>query len=94
MAVGCNSCELPDYKDPPFSKAKVYHSEVKPDAVTLKLEVIRQYQAYICKGCQPCPSNWKIDKCLELIEFCQPIQVQSHLEMPGILVQLGHIQRT
>ena len=24
----------------------------------------------------------------------QPLQVQSHLEMPGILVQLGHIQRT
>ena len=29
-----------------------------------------------------------------LTEFRQPIQVQSHLEMPGILVQLGHIQRT
>ena len=27
-------------------------------------------------------------------EFGQPLQVQSHLEMPGILVQLGHIQRT
>ena len=27
-------------------------------------------------------------------EFRQPIQVQSRLEMPGILVQLGHIQRT
>ena len=27
-------------------------------------------------------------------EFRQPIQVQSHLEMPGILVQLGHIQCT
>ena len=30
----------------------------------------------------------------ELTEFCQPLQVQSHLEMPGILVQLGHTQRT
>ena len=29
-----------------------------------------------------------------LTEFRQPIQVQSHLEMPGILVQLGHIQHT
>ena len=29
-----------------------------------------------------------------LTEFRQPVQVQSHLEMPGILVQLGHIQRT
>ena len=27
-------------------------------------------------------------------EFRQPTQVQSHLAMPGILVQLGHIQRT
>ena len=29
-----------------------------------------------------------------LTEFRQPLQVQSHLEMPGILVQLGHIQCT
>ena len=29
-----------------------------------------------------------------LTEFRQPLQGQSHLEMPGILVQLGHIQRT
>ena len=27
-------------------------------------------------------------------EFRQPLHVQSHLEMPGILVQLGHIQHT
>ena len=27
-------------------------------------------------------------------EFRQTLQVQSHLEMPGILVQLGHIQHT
>ena len=32
--------------------------------------------------------------CLILTEFRQPLQVQSHLEMPGILVQLGHIQHT
>ena len=30
----------------------------------------------------------------DVTEFRQPLQVQSHLEMPGILVQLGHIQRT
>ena len=30
----------------------------------------------------------------ELTEFRQPLQVQSHLEMPRILVQLGHTQRT
>ena len=30
----------------------------------------------------------------ELTEFRQPIQVQIHLEMSGILVQLSRIQRT
>ena len=29
-----------------------------------------------------------------MTKFRQPLQVQSHLEMPGILVQLGHIQHT
>ena len=29
-----------------------------------------------------------------LTEFRQPLQVQSHLEMPRILVQLGHTQHT
>ena len=33
--------------------------------------------------------------CQEAVtEFRQPLQVQIHLEMPRILVQLGHIQRT
>ena len=31
---------------------------------------------------------------VSLTEFRQPLQVQSHLEMPRILVQLGHTQRT
>ena len=30
----------------------------------------------------------------DMTEFRQPLQVQSHLEMPRILVQLGHTQRT
>ena len=36
--------------------------------------------------------NLKLDT--DVTEFRQPLQVQSHLEMPRILVQLGHIQRT
>ena len=63
MAVGCNTRELPDDKDPLFLKAKAYHSEIKPDAATLKLKVTRSWTAYIGKGCQPCPTNWKINKC-------------------------------
>ena len=31
MAVGCNTRQLPDHKDPLFLKAKAYHSEIKPD---------------------------------------------------------------
>ena len=30
----------------------------------------------------------------DVTDFRQPLQVKSHLEMPRILVQLGHIQRT
>ena len=31
---------------------------------------------------------------IQMTEFRHLLQVQSHLEMPGILVQLGHIQHT
>ena len=43
---------------------------------------------------QPTDANLKTYPHVLLTEFRQPIQVKSHLEMPGILVQLGHIQRT
>ena len=36
----------------------------------------------------------KYVKTSKMTEFRQPLQVQSHLEMPRILVQLGHTQRT
>ena len=87
MAIGCNSCELPDHNDPPFSKSKAYHSEVKPDAATLKLEVTQQYQAYICKGCQPCPSNWKIDKCLEYL-MSNPIPTSEKRDLDFLQSEL------
>ena len=35
-----------------------------------------------------------LNKKNSVTEFRQPLQVQSHLEMPRILVQLGHTQRT
>ena len=38
MAIGCHSRDIPDHKEPPFSQSKVYHSEVKLDVSTLKLE--------------------------------------------------------
>ena len=39
MAIGCNLMDLPDHKEPPFSRSKTYHSEIKPNSATLKLEV-------------------------------------------------------
>ena len=39
MAIGCSSLDLPDHKEPPFCRSKTYHSEIKPDSATLKLEV-------------------------------------------------------
>ena len=35
-----------------------------------------------------------VSKYPSVTEFRQPLQVQSHLEMPRILVQLGHTQCT
>ena len=46
MVVGCSSHDFLDNKDPPFSKAKAYHSEVKPDAAALKLEVKWCWKVY------------------------------------------------
>ena len=57
MAIGCHTCNLLDHKDPPFSTSKAYHSEVKLDSATLKLEVVRQWKAYTPTGRQPRPSN-------------------------------------
>ena len=47
-------------------------------------------------GSPPTDPTMSVHRCNkeEMKEFHQPIQVQSHLEMPGILVQLGHIQCT
>ena len=87
MAIGCNSCELPDHKDPPFSKAKAYHSEVKPDAATLKLEVTQQYQSYIRKGRQPRPSNWKMDKCIEYL-MSNPIPTSEKRDLDFLRSEL------
>ena len=67
MAIGCNSRDIPDHKEPPFSQSKVYHSEVKPDVSTLKLEVTRCWKAYTKSGRQPRPLNWKIDKCINYL---------------------------
>ena len=44
MAIGCNLMDLPDHKEPPFSQSKTYHSEIKPDSTTLKLEVTRRWK--------------------------------------------------
>ena len=64
-----------------------------------------RYERSICRGLSnvvcdtkkfwtmaPQPTHKRLGVGASLTEFRQPLQVQSHLEMPGILVQLGHIQ--
>ena len=53
---------------------------------TLNLAILFSTSPDAVKLLQQTPSS--------LTEFRQPLQVQSHLEMPRILVQLGHTQRT
>ena len=67
------------------------------DAIKLEMESMSEYKVF---------KRWDkaiLDKHKEvqnppkgyhMREFRQPLQVQSHLQMPRILVQLGHIQRT
>ena len=54
-----------------------------------------EHFAYVSGGCRV---ELRLSHCrLELnnvTEFRQPLQVQSHLEMPRVLVQLGHTQCT
>ena len=67
MAIGCNSMDLPDHKEPPFSRSKIYHSDIKPDSATLKLEVTRRWKAYKTSCRQPRPANWKMEKAVEYL---------------------------
>ena len=87
MAVGCKTRQLPDHKAPPFSKAKVYNSEIKPDAATLKLEVTRCWMAYIRKGCQLGPTNWKIDKCNDYL-LSHPIPTSEIANLEFLQLEL------
>ena len=80
MVVSCSSHEFPDHKNPPFLKAKAYHSKVKPDAATLKLEVKQHWKAYFSTTCQPCPTNWKIDKCHEYL-LSHPIPTSKKADL-------------
>ena len=54
-----------------------------------------QYSRAEINGITKYLTNIKLDDTWRgMTEFRQPLQVQSHLEMPRILVQLGHTQRT
>ena len=79
MAIGCNSMDIPDHKDPPFCRSKTYHSAIKPDSSTLKLEVTRRWKAYKTSGRQPRLANWKIEKSLEYL-MNNPIPSTEHVD--------------
>ena len=67
MAIGCHLMDIPDHKDPPFCQSKTYHSEIKLDSSTPKLEVTRQWKAYKMSGRRPWPAKWKIEKSLDYL---------------------------
>ena len=63
------------------------------------LSVARVTTFVVCRGWSRQRGNGNVDRHGNFVyggmtEFRQPLQVQSHLEVPRILVQLGHIQRT
>ena len=80
MVVGYSSHEFPDHMDPPFLKSKAYHSEVKPDTATLKLEVKWCWKAYFSTTRQQCPTNWKIDKYHEYL-LSHPIPTSKKADL-------------
>ena len=87
MAIGCHMRNLPSHKDPPFSKSKVYHTEIKPDAATLKLEITRHWKAYHYSGRQPCPANWRIEKCIDFL-MANPIPSSEEFDLDWLVTEM------
>ena len=87
MAIGCNSMDLPDHKEPPFSQSRTYHSEIKPDSTTLKLEVTRQWKAYKTSCRQLHPANWKMEKAVEYL-MNNPIPPSEVLDRSWLKAEL------
>ena len=87
MAIRCNTRNFPSDKDPPVSKSKVYHTEIKPDAATLKLEITRRWKAYHFSGRQPRPANWKIQKCNQFL-MANPIPSSEEVDLDWLASEL------
>ena len=90
MAIRCNTRNLPSDKDPPFSKSKVYHTEIKPDAATLKLEISHRWKAYHFSGRQPRPANWKIQKCNQFL-MANPIPLSEEVDLDWLASELDEL---
>ena len=58
------------------------------DAATLKLNVTRHWRAYIRKGCQPHPTNWKINKCNDYL-LSHPIPTLEKADLELLQSELG-----
>ena len=87
MAIGCNMRKLPSHKDPPFSKSKVYHTEIKPNAATLKLEITRHWKAYHYSSRQPHPANWRIEKCIDFL-MANPIPLSEEFDLDWLATDM------
>ena len=83
--------------DVPFAQAERYLSKLTASHLsTLNMKFTNQnvLKRILIAMLNKNKADWNENSRICVTEFRQPIQVQSHLEMPGILVQLGHIQRT
>ena len=87
MAIGCNLMDLPDHKQPPFPRSKIYHSEIKPDSATLKLEVTQRWKAYKTSCRQPRPANRKMEKAVEYL-MNNPIPPSEVLDRSWLKAEL------
>ena len=87
MAIACHMRNLPSHKDPPFSKSKVYHTEIKPDAATLKLEITRHWKAYHYRSRQPHPANWRIEKCIDFL-MASPIPSSEEFDLDWLVTEM------
>ena len=83
-----------------YMEAMQFDSENKNskwhDAIKLEMESMSEYKVFKKWDKAIHDKHMKVKNPPKgyLTEVRQPLQVQSHLEMPGILVQLGHIQHT
>ena len=75
--------------------AEIYVAQVSEATLaTPQMPIRRGLKLFGSEGISAVKAELQQLHSLKVTEFRQPLQVKRHLEMPRILVQLGHIQCT